>query len=131
MFGFVFVLYSCRGPLPIAVLDLDATPTRRLFPVRSRPEDENTLFVQEYGQEFYSSLMNAPHYLFADQAGRNGLSVEERSVVVSMLAGIIIQRKLSSSTLHLAVQLMTRYFALNDAIPALWTREKYIIVATM
>ena len=120
-----------RTTLPLNVHDLDANPTRRLLPIRSEPEDENTLFIQSYGQDFYSSLMSRDYYIDADKARQNGLRVEERYMVVSLLAGIVIQRNLTDSTLHLAVQLMTRYFALDDSIPDEWTREKYIIVASM
>lgn len=123
---------SERRCLVEGVCDIDAIPSNRLLPIRSCAEDDSTVFVRQYGDEFYRSLMEASHYLTEEERAREcdcGLSEEERKMAIHLMAGMTFTRKLSRRTLHLAVQLLTRYFAREDAIFGDWTRPKYLFNA--
>ena len=122
------------------MIDLDAFPFRRLLPSRPMAEDDNTRFVQTYGRDFYSYLLGSPHYIDSINGIQNGdnisccsssLTTSERNMVVPVLTGITLQRRLSIETVHVAVQLMTRFFAKDDALPKEWARDDYIPLSTM
>lgn len=123
---------SERRCLVEGVCDIDAVPSNRLLPIRAYVEDDSTVFVRQYGDEFYRSLMEASHYLTEEERAQEcecGLSEEERKMAIHLMAGMTFTRKLSKRTLHLAVQLLTRYFAREDAVFGDWTRPKYLLNA--
>eukprot|EP00814_Leptocylindrus_danicus_P010824 CAMPEP_0116034766 /NCGR_PEP_ID=MMETSP0321-20121206/19856_1 /TAXON_ID=163516 /ORGANISM="Leptocylindrus danicus var. danicus, Strain B650" /LENGTH=409 /DNA_ID=CAMNT_0003511247 /DNA_START=67 /DNA_END=1296 /DNA_ORIENTATION=- len=98
--------------LPEGVINLDLPTNRLNCPVRSRAEDENTVFVQSYGEYFYNSLLQSSHHNEISKDDRY-LSDEEREELVLLIAGIVTKRGLLQETLHLAVQILDRFFAQN------------------
>lgn len=98
--------------LPEGVVNLDLPTNRLNCPIRSSPEDENTVFVESYGADFYSGVLESSRYIEISKDDRF-LCDSEREELVLLIASIIAKRGLLQETLHLAVQILDRFFAQN------------------